>query len=87
MTFNQHIPIGNRLVGKDQPVFIIAEAGVNHNGDMQLARQLVDVAVAAGADAVKFQAFKTEHLILQSVDKAPYQTQTTDADEHCQRAS
>ena len=44
-------------------VFIIAEAGVNHNGSMSLARKLIDVAVSAGCDAVKFQTFKTENVI------------------------
>lgn len=61
------------------PVFIIAEAGVNHGGDMALAEQLIDVADKAGVNAVKFQAFKTENLILTNVAKAPYQQQTTDA--------
>jgi len=62
-------------------VFIIAEAGVNHNGDLGAARQLIDAAVAAGADAVKFQTFKAENLVTQSADKAAYQKQSTAADE------
>jgi len=62
-------------------VFIIAEAGVNHNGDLAIARQLIDAAVAAGADAVKFQTFKAENLVTQSADKAAYQKQSTAADE------
>jgi N-acetylneuraminate synthase len=49
------IQIGNRLVGEDQPCFIIAEIGINHNGDIDLAKKLISVAVAAGCDAVKFQ--------------------------------
>ena len=44
-------------------VFIIAEAGVNHNGSLELAKKLIDVAVEAGADAVKFQYFRTENII------------------------
>ncbi|MCK4623385.1 MAG: N-acetylneuraminate synthase [Desulfuromonadales bacterium] len=64
-----------------QSVFIIAEAGVNHNGDLQLAKQLVDVAAEAGADAVKFQTFKAESLVSQGAPKAAYQQQTTAADE------
>ncbi|WP_416305792.1 N-acetylneuraminate synthase [Neptunicella sp. SCSIO 80796] len=79
--FNQEIQIGAQSIGHYSPVFIIAEAGVNHNGDMAIAKKLVDVAVAAGADAVKFQTFKTENLILQNVEKAPYQSHTTDAHE------
>jgi len=49
------IRIGNRLVGNDQPCFIIAEIGINHNGDIDLAKRLISVALAAGCDAVKFQ--------------------------------
>jgi len=54
-------------------VFIIAEAGVNHNGSIELAKKLVDVAVEAGVDAVKFQTFKTENLVSKNVQKAQYQ--------------
>ncbi len=64
-----------------QPVFIIAEAGVNHNGDLELAKQLVDVAAEAGADAVKFQTFKAINLVSQEAPKAAYQKQTTAANE------
>lgn len=53
--------------------FIIAEAGVNHNGSFELAKQLVDVAVEAGADAVKFQTYKTENLVTKSAKQAEYQ--------------
>ena len=49
------IQIGNRLVGADQPCFIIAEIGINHNGDIDIAKRLIRVAVACGCDAVKFQ--------------------------------
>lgn len=59
-------------------VLIIAEAGVNHNGDMELAKRLIDVAADAGADLVKFQTFRAEHLATQSAPKANYQNQTTD---------
>lgn len=62
-------------------VFIIAEAGVNHNGSMALARKLVDVAVAAGADAVKFQTFRADKLVSKKAQKAEYQKQTTSAEE------
>ncbi len=64
-----------------QPVFIIAEAGVNHNGDLKLAKRLIDVAAEAGADAVKFQTFKAEKLVSQNAPKATYQKQTTEAEE------
>ena len=49
------VTIGNRRVGGDEPAYVIAEIGINHNGDLALAKQLVDVAVVAGCDAVKFQ--------------------------------
>lgn len=60
---------------------IIAEAGVNHNGDPELARQLVDVAADAGADIVKFQTFKAERLVTAAAAKAQYQARSTDAQE------
>lgn len=64
-----------------QAVFIIAEAGVNHNGSMDLARQLIDVAATAGADAVKFQTFRSEAVISRAAKKAQYQVTNTGADE------
>jgi len=61
--------------------FIIAEAGVNHNGSLEMAFQLIDVAVEAGADAVKFQTFKAEKVIAINAPKAGYQQKTTGSDE------
>ncbi len=81
MKFKKTIQIGNFSISKDSPVFIIAEAGVNHNGDMDLAKKLIDVAVESGADAVKFQSFITEELILDNVEKATYQKETTEKSE------
>jgi N,N'-diacetyllegionaminate synthase len=62
-------------------VFIIAEAGVNHNGSIKLAKELIDVAVESGADAVKFQTFKAENLVSKTAEKADYQKKTTDTSE------
>jgi len=61
--------------------FIIAEAGVNHNGSLKLAKKMIDAAVVAGADAVKFQTFKAEKVISRYAPKAEYQKKTTTADE------
>ena len=56
-------------------VLIIAEAGVNHNGDENLARELIDIAAVAGADIVKFQTFKADLLVTDRADKADYQSE------------
>ena len=61
--------------------FIIAEAGVNHNGNLDMALQLIDLAKLAGADAVKFQTFKSSHVISRHAKKAEYQKKNTDKDE------
>ncbi|BBO88343.1 N-acetylneuraminate synthase family protein [Desulfosarcina ovata] len=55
MPETNYIKIGSRIIGNDQPTFIVAEIGINHNGDLDIARQLIDIAVSAGCDAVKFQ--------------------------------
>ena len=65
----------------DNHIFIIAEAGVNHNGNPDMAFQLVDAAYEAGADAVKFQIFKTENMVTQEAMKADYQKLSTSAAE------
>lgn len=65
------------LLGSKNNTFIIAEAGVNHNGDPNMAFNLVDVAVSAGADAIKFQTFKTEKLVSRTAPKAAYQIKHT----------
>ena len=65
----------------NSPIFIIAEAGVNHNGNPDMAFQLVDAAVDAGADAVKFQTFKSENIVTKNALKAEYQKQNTNHSE------
>lgn len=67
--------IGNRIVGKDSEPFIIAEAGINHNGDIDLAKKMIIAAKEAGADAVKFQTFRTEEFIQDKEELYTYQSQ------------
>ena len=71
------IKIAGHLIGNNHPCFIIAEAGVNHNGHLKMALQLVDAAVSAKADAIKFQTFKAEAVISATAPKAIYQQRTT----------
>jgi N,N'-diacetyllegionaminate synthase len=73
MTMARTIRIGARRVGLGQAAFVIAEAGVNHNGRLDLALELVDQAARCGADAVKFQAFRPELLVTGKARRAPYQ--------------
>ena len=68
--------VGGRLVGDGLPPYVIAELGANHNGDMRVARRLVDEAASAGADAVKFQSWTADSLI----SSAEYERHTTYAD-------
>lgn len=69
--------IGSREIGEGRPCFIIAEAGVNHNGDRKLALEMIAAAREAGVDAVKFQSFKADELVTARADKAAYQAVNT----------
>jgi N,N'-diacetyllegionaminate synthase len=71
------VKIGDRLVGDGEPCFIIAEAGVNHNGSLALAKKMIDIAAGAGADAVKFQTFRAEDVVTAGAAKAAYQKKST----------
>ena len=65
----------------NQPTLIIAEAGVNHNGSLKTAKQLIEAAAVAGADLVKFQTFNADRLLISSASKADYQLKTTSSQE------
>jgi N-acetylneuraminate synthase/N,N'-diacetyllegionaminate synthase len=69
--------LGGRTIGEGYSCFVVAEAGVNHNGDVEQAHRLVDVAAEAAADAVKFQTFDPERLVSPQAGKAAYQTANT----------
>ena len=71
------VKIAGNLIGEGEPCFIIAEAGVNHNGNINLAKQLIDAAREANADAVKFQTFRAEAIVTRRAEKARYQKETT----------
>jgi N-acetylneuraminate synthase/N,N'-diacetyllegionaminate synthase len=71
----------NSTIGCVQPVYIIAEVGVNHNGDLELAKKLIREAALCGADCVKFQTFKADQVVTKDAPKAAYQLKTTPKDE------
>ena len=79
---NEHIVLQKK--NNVNSVFIIAEAGVNHNGSIELAKKLIDVAVDAGVDAVKFQTFKASNLVSKDAKKAQYQAKNIDDNDDSQ---
>lgn len=75
--YEPSIQLRGRRVSASDPCYIIAEVGVNHNGDANLAHKMIDAAKAAGADAVKFQTYRTDDLVLATAPKADYQKNKT----------
>ena len=75
------ISIEGHLIGYGQPIFIIAEIGVNHNGDVNFAKKMICKAAECGADCVKFQTFKAKDVVTKDAPKAHYQLETTPSDE------
>ena len=76
MIIARTIPIGEKSVGDNEPCMIVAEIGVNHNGNEELAKTLIKWAKKCGADAVKFQTWNTEEIILEDVELASYQKES-----------
>jgi len=73
--------IGSHRIGRGSAVYVIAEAGVNHDGDLSQAKDLVDIAADSGADAVKFQTFDPDSLVTEGTAKAAYQEGSTDGED------
>ena len=69
--------LGNKVINEKNPTYIIAEVGVNHNGDINIARKLIKEAKLAGADCIKFQTFSSSKLVSKTASKAKYQKLTT----------
>jgi len=78
---NKSCSMKDGTLRQNRSALIIAEAGVNHNGDLDTARRMIEVAADAGADVVKFQTFKAEKVIVRNAPKADYQKETTGSDE------
>ena len=70
---SKFMKIENKQIGKNNPIFIIAEAGVNHNNKLSLGYKMIDIAAKYGADAIKFQTFVTENINLKNSIKPNYQ--------------
>ncbi len=74
--------INQKIIDQNSPIFLIAEAGVNHNGQLEIAKKMIDVAKEVNVDAIKFQTFITEKLLLKTTPKAQYQIRTKNDNEN-----
>lgn len=87
MEFNRKFQIGEKMVGDGCPTYLIAEIGRNHNGDMDLAQKMIDAAIESGADAVKFQSFRAEELLIKGLPKVSHIQETSDAQKSAYEAT
>ena len=78
----KEISINGKKIGPESPIFLIAEAGVNHNGKLNLAKKMIDIALEAKVDAIKFQTFSTEKLLLKTTPKIKYQKENVEDQEN-----
>ena len=74
------IKIGNKVIGKNHPSFIIAEVGPNHNGDIDIAKKIIDVAYEAKVDAIKFHTFESKRYVSKDTPRADYDIKNTGGD-------
>ncbi|MFQ5559989.1 MAG: N-acetylneuraminate synthase family protein, partial [Nitrospinota bacterium] len=74
--FKKEFEIGSKKIGEGHPVYLVAEIGRNHNGDMELAKETIDAAVEAGADSVKFQSFKARDLLVKNLSDIKHVSET-----------
>jgi N-acetylneuraminate synthase len=81
IVFNKTVMLGEKIVGDGHPTYIIAEAGLNHNGDIQLAKRLIEKAALCGCDAIKFQTYKAESRVSAEVKAARYVEKTIGLEE------
>lgn len=78
----KEISINGKKIGPKSPIFLVAEAGVNHNGKLNLAKKMIDIAIEAKVDAIKFQTFSTEKLLLKTTPKIKYQKENEEDQEN-----
>lgn len=83
----KRVQIGDRAIGEGEPTYVVAEAGRNHNGNIEMAKELIKAAARAGADAVKFQSFKAENLMVKDLFKLKHVEKTSHISESAYEAT